>query len=103
MPDVLEDVSKTERGKAFSFLMKNGKYHSSCTTVFPTMSASVDCSLLTGVYPDEHKVPGLVWYKRDSQEVINYMSGPMPVVSMGVEECAYQVLFEMNDVHLSKR
>ena len=102
MPDVLEACIAAKQGPALQFLLERGQYIADCTTVFPTMTASIDCSLITGVYPDRHKVPGLVWYDPEAKQIVNYINGPLPVQKIGIAHCARNVLFDLNERHLSR-
>ncbi|MED4754216.1 alkaline phosphatase family protein [Brevibacillus choshinensis] len=102
MPDVLERCIATKRAPGLQFLMERGQYIPDAVTVFPTMTASIDCSLITGVYPDQHKVPGLVWYDPAKRQMYNYINGAKPVKKIGVAHCANNVLFDLNERHLSK-
>ncbi|MFD2369688.1 alkaline phosphatase family protein [Brevibacillus sp. GCM10020057] len=102
MPDVLERCIAAKKAPAMQFLMERGQYIPDCVTVFPTMTASIDCSLITGVYPDEHKVPGLVWYDPAKGKMYNYINGAIPVKKLGITHCATNVLFDLNERHLSK-
>ncbi|MCC0564531.1 alkaline phosphatase family protein [Brevibacillus borstelensis] len=103
MPDVLEQCIAAEKAPGLKFFMERGQYIPDCVTVFPTMTASIDCSLITGVYPDQHKIPGLVWYDPDSKKMINYINGTVPVIKIGLEQCATNVLYDLNDRHLSRK
>ncbi|WP_237088806.1 alkaline phosphatase family protein [Paenibacillus larvae] len=67
MPDTLEACIRHKTVPALQFLMDRGRYWPNCVTVFPTMTASVDSSLVTGVYPNIHKVPGLIWYNPEEK------------------------------------
>jgi hypothetical protein len=102
MPDVLEKCLKEGKVPALAFFMKKGMYWNECTTVFPTMTASVDCSLITGEYPDKHKIPALIWYSPEEKRIINYINGGLPLLPMGITNCAKNVLCALNDEHLSK-
>lgn len=102
MPDVLERASGKGLVPALDFLRNRGAYWNECVTVFPTMSASVDGSLLTGTYPDIHKLPGIVWYNRKENKVINYVNGTGGVLKLGINRCAKDIVYGMNEVHLSK-
>ncbi|GAA4706373.1 alkaline phosphatase family protein [Brevibacillus fulvus] len=102
MPEVLDQCIAEDKAPALKFLVEKGQYISDCVTAFPTMTASVDCSLITGVYPDQHKVPGLVWFDPASKKIVNYLNGFLPVYRIGVEQCATNVLFDLNESHLSK-
>lgn len=103
MPDVLESCLAKGMTPALQFLIKNGQWIRDCVTVFPTMTASVDCSLITGVYPDQHNVPGLVWYDPVERKVVNYLNNWGAVFKIGVDQCAQNVLYDLNEKHLSKK
>jgi hypothetical protein len=100
MPHVMEKV--WDRLPGLSFLKRHGHYYPDMITVFPTMTASVDCSLMTGTYPDQHRVPGLIWYNPKTNKVVNYINGALSVWKMGMRDCFRNVLFEMNGKHLSE-
>lgn len=102
MPDVLERCIGAKQAPAMQFLLERGQYIPDCVTVFPTMTASVDCSLITGVYPDQHKVPGLVWCDPEKKEMYNYINGAIPIRKIGLAHCAGNVLFDLNERHMSK-
>ncbi|WP_260845508.1 alkaline phosphatase family protein [Paenibacillus sp. Y412MC10] len=85
----------------FQFLMENGQYYRNVVTSFPTMSVSIDCTLLTGTYPDEHRVPGLVWYSTQDKKVINYGSGFWEIYRNGINQYLNDALIRMNGDHLN--
>ncbi|WP_231478680.1 alkaline phosphatase family protein [Virgibacillus halodenitrificans] len=62
MPQPLEIAVQTDQTPALKFLMENGMYFSNMVNSFPTMSVTIDSSLLTGTYPDKHQIPGLHWF-----------------------------------------
>ncbi|MFC4766710.1 alkaline phosphatase family protein [Effusibacillus consociatus] len=103
MPNILEDCIRQRTVPAFQFLKSRGRYWPDCVTVFPTMTASVDSSLLTGVYPDVHRVPGLIWYDPEEKAIIDYVNGWRCVWKLGIEKCARNVLYNLNEKHLSKQ
>lgn len=102
MPHVLEDCIQKRLVPALQFFKENGMYWKECITVYPTMTASVDCSLVTGEYPDRHKVPALVWYDPKDNRLVNYINGSLPVWKLGLTPCVHDVLCALNDLHLSK-
>jgi len=102
MPGTLEDAFRHRTVPALQFLTERGRYWPDCVTVFPTMTASVDSSLLTGVYPDRHRVPGLIWYDPDRKTIVNYMNGWKCVKKLGIVSCIRNVLYDLNETHLSK-
>lgn len=103
MPDVVQTCIAEKKAPALQFFGQNGECIWDCVTAFPTMTASVDCSLITGVYPDEHKVPGLVWFDPEQKCIIDYINGASPVYHIGLGNCATNVLYDLNEKHLSKK
>ncbi|KXG42743.1 alkaline phosphatase family protein [Tepidibacillus decaturensis] len=103
MPEALENAIKTQKIPALKFLMEHGTYISECVTAFPTMTASVDSTLMTGVYPDQHKVPGLIWYHPEEKRIVNYVNGARTVLKYGLIKTAKDVLVHLNESHLNKK
>lgn len=68
MPNILEDGIRHKTVPALQFLKDRGRYWPDCVTVFPTMTASVDSLLVTGVYPNIHRIPGLIWYNPEEKK-----------------------------------
>ncbi|CAH0121956.1 MULTISPECIES: alkaline phosphatase family protein [unclassified Paenibacillus] len=101
MPTILEDCVRHRTVPGLKFLMDRGRYWANCATVFPTMTASVDSSLVTGTYPDVHRIPGLIWYDPEQQEIVNYINGWNCVRKLGLGKCAKHVLYNLNEKHLS--
>ncbi|GAX90725.1 alkaline phosphatase family protein [Effusibacillus lacus] len=103
MPAVLEDCLRHKTVPALQFLKDRGRYWPDCVTVFPTMTATVDSSLVTGVYPDRHRIPGLIWYDPETKSIINYLNGWRCVWKLGLNHCVQNVLYDLNEKHLSKQ
>jgi predicted AlkP superfamily pyrophosphatase or phosphodiesterase len=103
MPTILEDAVRHNTVPALKFLIDRGRYWPNCVTVFPTMTASVDSSLLTGAYPDVHKVPGLIWYDPEERKIVNYINGWKCIFKLGLSHCTRNVLYRLNENHLSKQ
>ncbi|MBA4495156.1 alkaline phosphatase family protein [Paenactinomyces guangxiensis] len=103
MPDILEKCMRHKTVPALQFLKDRGRYWPDCVTSFPTMTASVDSSLVTGVYPNLHRIPGLIWYHPEEKEIINYVNGWRCVWKLGINKCTQNVLYNLNEKHLSKQ
>ncbi|MDP4097208.1 alkaline phosphatase family protein [Paenibacillus sp. P96] len=86
---------------ALQFLIQRGQYYRDVVTSFPTMSVTIDSSLMTGTYPDQHYVPGLAWYDEDSERVINYGTGPMEVVRQGIPSVLEDAVIRLNREYLN--
>lgn len=95
-----QGISKQEL-PALQFLIEHGQYYQNLVSSFPTMSVTIDSSLLTGAYPDVHHVPGLTWYSADNKKVVNYGTGPMEVLKHGVHPVLTDALIHLNGSHLN--
>jgi predicted AlkP superfamily pyrophosphatase or phosphodiesterase len=103
MPDIVEDSLRHKTVPALQFLKDRGRYWPDCVTVFPTMTASVDSSLVTGVYPDVHRIPGLIWYNPEERVIVDYVNGWRCVWKLGLSNSTRNVLYHLNEKHLSKQ
>jgi predicted AlkP superfamily pyrophosphatase or phosphodiesterase len=102
MDTPLQEAIKQERAPALQFLIKHGQYFPNVVSSFPTMSVTIDSSLLTGTYPDRHRVPGLVWYDENEGRIINYGNGKREIVKLGVKPVLQDSLYKLNNEHLSQ-
>lgn len=103
MPQAIDRGIERNELPAFQFLIKHGQYYKNMVSSFPTMSVTIDSSLLTGTYPDGHRVPGLTWYSASEKKVINYGTGPMEVMKHGVNPVLTDALLHLNGSHLNPR
>lgn len=87
----------------FQFLIEHGQYYKDMVSSFPTMSVTIDSSLVTGDYPNGHQIPGLTWYSAEEKKVINYGTGPMEVLRYGVDPVMADVLIHLNGKHLNPK
>ncbi len=101
MPKPLETAVQTGRAPALKFLMENGRYISNMVSSFPTMSVTIDSSLLTGTYADKHKIPGLNWFDDSKNEIINYGTGFRETNKSGLRKSVHNMLYRLNNEHLS--
>ncbi len=101
MPRPLEIAIQTGRAPALQYLMENGSYLSNMVSSFPTMSVTIDSTLLTGTYADKHHIPGLNWFDNSQQEVINYGTGFREKFRLGMRRSIHNMLYNLNNVHLS--
>lgn len=97
----LEVAVQTGRAPALKFLMENGSYSQDMVTSFPTMSVTIDSSLLTGTYADKHKVPGLNWYDNSRKEIVNYGTGFRETFRLGLRRSVHNMLYRLNNEDLS--
>jgi hypothetical protein len=69
--------------------------------VFPTITPAATASLVTGAVPARHRVPGMCWYDREAQRFVNYGQSPRAAVVEGIKQVVNDVLFNLNNRHLS--
>lgn len=102
MDEPLQKAIKEGKAPAFEFFMKHGHYDPETVSSYPTMSVTIDSTLLTGGYAEEHKVPGLIWFKEDENRLINYGTGSKEVRKHGVKQVISDGLIHLNQAHLSE-
>lgn len=102
MSQPLEVAIQTGQAPALQFLMENGIYISNMVSSFPTMSVTIDSSLLTGEYADKHHIPGLNWFDNSRNEIINYGTGFRETNRLGLKRTVHNMLYRLNNEHLSK-
>lgn len=87
---------------ALSYLIQNGTYEKEMVSSFPTMSVTIDSSLLTGTYPDRHRIPGLIWFDQKENRLVNYGTGLKEMVYDGLNQAIEDTAIHLNGKHLSK-
>ncbi len=102
MSEPLQKLMKEGKAPAFSFLINNGKWYPEMISSYPTMSVAIDSTIITGTYPNQHKVPGLIWFKEDENRMISYGSGIGEIWNNGVKNVARDSVIHLNKNHLSK-
>lgn len=101
MSQAIDDGIKQNKLPTFQYLTEHGIYDKDMVSSFPTMSVTIDSSLITGAYPNSHHVPGLTWYSSDEKKVINYGTGPMEIWKQGGNEVLQDALINLNGNHLN--
>lgn len=97
----LENAIRKGQANTFQFFIENGHFYPEVVSPFPTMSVNADSTLLTGVYCDQHKIPGLVWYHQDEKRIVNYGSHIRELIKLGLNQSMNDFLYNLNHVHLS--
>jgi predicted AlkP superfamily pyrophosphatase or phosphodiesterase len=100
-PAVLERAVEGEDVPALRFLMGQGEYRRAVTT-FPSLTPVCLSSIATGAHPDVHEIPHLVWYHRGEQRLVEYGSSFGAVRAAGTTRAIRDVVFNLNEEHLSK-
>ncbi|TSI04748.1 alkaline phosphatase family protein [Lysinibacillus sp. BW-2-10] len=103
MSEPLQKAIEEGKAPAFSFLINNGKLYPEFISSYPTMSVAIDSTLLTGTYPNQHKIPGLIWFKTDENRMISYGSGIREIMNNGVRHVALDSIVRLNKDHLSDK
>ncbi|WP_372632451.1 alkaline phosphatase family protein [Cohnella sp.] len=85
----------------FKYLIENGQYFKDVVSAFPTMSVTIDSTIVTGAQPDRHRIPGLAWYSAEERRVVNYGTGPMEVLRTGAAQVLDDLLIHLNGKHLN--
>ncbi|SOC44529.1 alkaline phosphatase family protein [Ureibacillus acetophenoni] len=102
MLESLQQLIKDGKAPAFSFLINNGQLYPEVISSYPTMSVTIDSTLLTGTYADQHKIPGLIWFKEDENRMVSYGSGLREIWNNGVKRVAADSILHLNQSQLSK-
>jgi hypothetical protein len=98
----LQEAIRQERTPALRFFMEHGQYFPNVVSSFPTMSVTIDSSLLTGTYPDRHQVPGLLWYHETEKRIVNYGNGKRELLKIGIKQVLLDTLYRLNNEHLNQ-
>ena len=99
--DAFEQVTASRRAPALSFLRERSSYARDSVAVFPTITPAATASLVTGVTPARHGIPGMCWYDRDAERFVNYGQSPRAAIVEGLSQVVEDVIRNMNSHHLS--
>lgn len=102
MDKPLNEAIQEGRAPAMQFLLKNGQYFPQVVSSFPTMSVTIDSTLLTGTYADRHHVPGLVWYSGKENRMIFYGNGAKEALKIDQLQVLTDAIYQLNQVQLNK-
>ncbi|MCR8985074.1 alkaline phosphatase family protein [Brevibacillus laterosporus] len=103
LSDSIDKLVTMNKAPALSFLIKNGMYRRDLISSFPTMSVTIESSLLTGAYADQHKIPGLLWFHPEEKRIVNYGDGFRVAWKPGLADWAYDSIYNLNRSHLSSK
>ncbi|WP_167568761.1 alkaline phosphatase family protein [Brevibacillus migulae] len=99
----LEQLVRRHEVPALAFLLQKGAYRRDMISSFPTMSVTIDSTLLTGTYADQHRIPGLLWFHPDEQRTVDYGDGLRVVWKPGPFQWLSDSFYRLNQQHLSKQ
>lgn len=96
-------MQMVEEGKApaFKFLIEQGYFVPDIVSSYPTMSMTIDSTILTGTYADQHRIPGLIWFNEVDNQVISYGSGLREIWDNGIKDVIQNGIIHLNEEHLS--
>lgn len=97
----LETAAQTGHAPALQFLMEKGSYIPNVVSSFPTMSVTIDSTLITGTYADKHHIPGLNWFDDTNKQIVNYGTGLRETFRLGMRKSIHNMLYRLNNEHLS--
>ena len=100
-PAMLERAVETDDTPGLRFLMNEGEYRRAVTT-FPSLTPVCLSSIATGGHPDVHEIPHLVWYHRGERRLVEYGSSFGAVRAAGTTRTIRDVVFNLNEDHLSR-
>lgn len=98
----MQEAIQQGRAPAIQFLLNNGQYFPQVVSSFPTMSVTIDSTLLTGTYADRHHVPGLVWYNGNENRMIFYGNGAKEALKIDQQQVLNDAIYQLNQVQLNK-
>lgn len=102
LSDSLERLVVNNQTPALAFFLKNGVYSRDLISSFPTMSVTIDGTLLTGTYADEHHLPGLLWFNQAERRIVDYGDGLRVVLNPGLQQWFSDSFYNLSQRHLSK-
>jgi predicted AlkP superfamily pyrophosphatase or phosphodiesterase len=100
-PAVFENAVGDRSAPTLSALAEAGEYRRSLTT-FPSLTPVCLTSIATGVHPDQHHIPHLVWWNRAEERIVEYGSSFGAVRAAGTRRSLRDTIVGLNQEHLSK-
>jgi hypothetical protein len=86
---------------ALRFLAEHGEYRRAAST-FPSLTPVCLSSIATGVHPDRHHIPHLVWWHRSERRIVEYGSSFGAVRAAGLARSLRDTIVDLNARHLSR-
>jgi hypothetical protein len=98
----LQEEFQAGRAPALQFLRDNGTYFPRVVSTFPTMSVSIDTTMLTGEPPNKHGILGLTYFNEKEKRVVNFGTGPKEIFLFGVKRVLQAAMLQLNQKLISK-
>ncbi|GAE28944.1 alkaline phosphatase family protein [Alkalihalobacillus hemicellulosilyticus] len=99
---VMDKGLKEGRLPALQYLIDHGTVFHDLVAPFPSMSVTIESTLLTGDSPDKHSIPGLNWYDETSDSLISYGDSISSMWKLGRNDVIDHTLSKLNNEHLNK-
>lgn len=103
MDKPLREAITQGRAPALAYLFAHGYYYPQVVSSFPTMSVTIDSTLLTGTYPNVHRIPGLSWYSTKEKRMIYYGMGPKEGLKIDQPQVLLDAVHHLNQTHLNRK
>jgi hypothetical protein len=96
MDTPLQEELQAGRVPALQFLRDNGVYYPRVVSAFPTMSVTIDTTMMTGVPPNKHGIFGLTYYHQAHKKVYNFGTGPKEIFLFGLKRVLHAAMILLN-------
>jgi hypothetical protein len=100
-PEAFERAVAGGRAPALAQLAAHGSYRRA-VSVFPSLTPVCLSSIATGVGPDVHEIPHLVWWNRTERRLVEYGSSFAALRAAGMAQSITDTIFNMNALHLGR-
>jgi hypothetical protein len=101
-PAQLERAVAAGEAPTLAELMRRGLYIPDCVAAFPSVTPVCAASIVTGVWQDEHHIPGMCWYHREEGRYVEYGSSFRASQRVGLGRQLTDTVYNMNGAHLSR-
>ena len=101
-PAQLERAVAAGEAPTLAELMRRGTYIPDCVAAFPSVTPVCAASIVTGVWQDEHHIPGMCWYHRGEDRYVEYGSSFRASQRVGLGRQLTDTVYNMNGAHLSR-
>lgn len=101
-PAMLEQAVADGQAPTLAAIMRRGLYVPDCVAAFPSVTPVCAASIVTGVWQDRHRIPGMCWYDRGEQRYVEYGSSFRASQRVGLTRQLTDTVYNMNGAHLSR-
>lgn len=101
-PQMLERTIAAGAAPVLERLVRGGRYVPDCVAAFPSVTPVCAASIVTGVWQDEHEIPGMNWFHRGESRYVEYGSSFRAAQRFGIGRQLTDTVYNMNRAHLSQ-